>query len=229
MAQDRAVIPRVIHQVWVGGGMPVEYAEYAKAWRALHPGWRYRLWTDADLRWLRHQDLFDAAERLAPRNVGQFRADIARLEVLLHHGGIYIDADMEPVRQLDPLIEGTDCFAAWHFPEGDARGRIVMNALMGAVPGHPVFAALVSGLPDSVRRHRGLRCNRMTGPRYITGSLRASGLIHEVTMAPAETFYPYQPEQLDWGNAQPASAFPDSWAVHRWHNRATGNWAGRAA
>lgn len=224
------MIPRVFHFVWVGPPMPPHLAAFIEGWRALHPGWRLRLWRDEDLRWLRHQAIFDAAERHSPRNVGQFKANIARLEILLHHGGVYVDCDMEPVRAIDPLTEGVDAFTAWHPRARNYSERTyVTNALMGAVPGHHVFASLVEGIPASVKANRGLRSVSTTGVRYVTARLREQGLMGALTIYPAATFYPYGTDDLDRGAALSADAFPESYAVHRWHNRTSGNWAGVAA
>ena len=217
----------ILHQVWVGPPMPAHLVAYAEGWQALHPDWEYRLWREDDLRWLRHRDLFDRAAELSPRNVGQFASNIARLEILYEHGGIYLDCDMEPNgRRLDPLL--TDAWTAWH-PEAEGYDdrTYLTNALMGAVPGHPVFASLVDGLRDSVEANAGLRSIYTTGVRYMTTRLRAEGLMDALTIYPAHYFYPYGTDELD--AARDADAYPDSYAVHRWHNRTSGNWAGRAA
>ena len=222
-------IPRILHQVWVGPPMPEHLAQYSASWRMLHPDWEYRLWREDDLRWLRHQDLFDRAAELSPRNVGQFASNIARLEILLQHGGVYIDSDMEPLKPIDPLTD-VDAFTAWHpRAEGYDDRTFITNALMGAVPGHSVFASLVDGIAESVAKNAGLRSVFTTGVRYMTARLKAEGLMDAWTVYPARYFYPYGTDELDRYGRLAGAAFGDSYAVHRWHNRTSGNWAGRAA
>lgn len=224
------MIPRVLHMVWLGPPMPQHLVDYGKRWRELHPGWTFKLWREDDLRWLANQDIFDRASELSPRNVGQFASNIARYEILLREGGVYADCDMEPRRAIDPLLEGVEAFTSWHPAASTYDDRTFLtNALMGAVPGHPVFRALVDGIPDNVRAQAGLRSVFTTGVRYMTQRLADLELIDAMTVYPAEYFYPYGTDELDASTNLPADAFPDAWAVHRWNNRISGNWARRSA
>ena len=223
------MIPRIIHQVWVGPPMPAHLAAFAESWRKLHPDWEYRLWGDDDLRWLANQDLYDRAEEISPRNVGQYKSNIARCEIILREGGVYIDSDMEPRRRIDPLIEGLDAFTAWHRPERGYRKQYLTNALMGAVPGHPVFASLVEGFAASVEEQAGLRSIHTTGIRYVTRRVMAEGLLDQITVFPANYFYPYQAAQAVKYQHLPASHFRHAWAVHRWNNVVSGGWTGDKA
>lgn len=203
-------IPRVIHRVWVGPPMPAHLAAYGQTWQDHHPGWEHRLWTEDDLPSLRNQKLYDDAVRIAPRNVGQFRADIVRYELLERVGGVYVDCDFECRQPLDPLLEDIGCFAAWEVPN-----HWVNNAIMGATPGHAFVTALIDGLAANVRRRSGARPNRLSGPQYMTPLYRRFAA--DVTVFPKEWFYPYLHDELERGGED----FPDAVAVHHWHNRRT--------
>lgn len=146
-------IPKTIHQVWVGP-RPAPNG-WMKTWKDMNPGWGYRVWDEpkilallnlrrqtASLRWFRkaiHERRYDAA------------ADIARVNILLEHGGVYVDADSECLRSLDGLVpDDVGCWAVQEEtdPEIDMvvkrvirgwDGRIVTNSFLGSVPGHPVM------------------------------------------------------------------------------------------
>lgn len=205
------MIPRTLHRIWFGPPMPEHLAAYGETWRAQHPDWEHVLWTEANLPPLKNQQLFDDAERIAPRNVGQLRADVARYELLLEHGGVYVDCDLECLRPIDELLAvGVSCFAGWESP-----GRWVNNAILGAEPGHPFLAAIVEGLDENVAEHLGARPNVLTGPQYVTPVYRRYA--DAVTVYPQAHFYPYLWSELE----RSAETFPDSYAVHHWHNRRT--------
>lgn len=222
------MIPRILHHIWVGPPMPAHLARYVRDAGRMHPDWEHRLWGDADLGWLALRDLYDRAEELSPRNVGQFRSNIARLEILLRHGGVYADCDMEMVRPLDPLLDDPNgAFSAWH--TGPAGRLYLTNALIGAEPGHAAMASLVGGIPASIERNRGLRSIHTTGVRYMTERLAADGLMDRLTVHPEEMFYPYHVLTATENAEAPASRWPDAWAVHRWNNRVSGGWTGDAA
>ena len=192
--------------------MPEHLTAYGETWEAHHPGWESILWTEDNLPRLRNQRVFDAANRIAPRSVGQLRADVARYEILLEHGGVYVDTDMECLRPIDTLLEGVECFAGW-----EAQGIWVNNAVLGAAPGHPFMAALVDGLEHNVVAHRGSRPNVLSGPQYLTPVYRQHA--DEVVVYPKDYFYPYLWSELDRQHEE----FPNSWAVHHWGNRRNRN------
>jgi inositol phosphorylceramide mannosyltransferase catalytic subunit len=189
-------IPSVIHRVWLGGSaMPRELRAYGETWRRQHPGWKFRLWGDRQLRRLVPSETVARARHYSELS------DLLRFEILRRHGGVYVDTDVECLRPLEPLLEGERAVVGYEKP-----GRIG-TAVLAAHPGHPVFvdAAL------QARRTVGLGANSAdaTGP-YLLTLLVAD--YPDVTILPAETFYPYawdEPERR-------GEDFPDSYAVHHW-------------
>lgn len=219
------MIPKILHQIWVGGPMPDHLSAYCRQLRDLHPDWEYRLWSADDLAWIRHRDLFDRWEELAPLNRGQFQANIARLEVLHRHGGIYLDCDMEPRKPLDPLLPEirTGAFLVWQREPGHRRGKLLSNAAMGAEPDHPTIGHLIDGLAANVARNAGMRCTHTCGVKYVTRQLARTRL--PVDRLPSKMFFPYLPDQMD----RAGNDFPDAYAVHHWHNQRSGGHVGRWA
>jgi mannosyltransferase OCH1-like enzyme len=121
------LIPRIFHQIWLGPEpYPDELAPYWQSWAEHHPGWKIMVWTEENL----PADLRRPEAREVLRNPAE-RSDILRWELLWTHGGVYVDADFECRRSIEPLIDGVEAFAGYRKPER------VNNALVGAVPGHP--------------------------------------------------------------------------------------------
>lgn len=201
-------IPRLLHAVWVGPPMPGHLEANLREWARLHPHWHVKLWRDADLAWLANRAIYDRADALVPADaVGQFRADIARYEILHRHGGLYVDCDTRPLRCVDDALVA-DTFAA---AEDE---HWVGNTYLGAVPDHPVMAALVGGIRANLRRRRpGWRANRLSGPRYLTPIWRE----HGAHVAPRELFFPYNYADVKAG-AVPEEFAPDVYAVHEWRH-----------
>lgn len=195
--------------------MPEHLAAYVASWTRVHPAWEHKVWTEADLTWLRNQELFDGAGTHTP-SVGQFRSDVARYEILHRHGGVYVDCDFEALAPLDELLLDVDCFAAW-----ETDDRWVGNAILGAVAGHPFFEELIAGLPRNVRRNRGKRPTVLSGPQYLT----PVALRHAVTLFPSSMMYPYRYD--DVGTGRDLGPFPGAYAVHAWENTRTGSRARR--
>ena len=182
--------------------MPDRLVPYVESWRRLHPDWDHRLWTGFDD--LENQGLFDRAESITP-HVGQLRSDLARYEILYRHGGVYVDCDMEALRPIDDLCD-VQAFAGW-----ERQGKWVNNAIIGAVPGHPLLRALIDLAPQSIRRHRGERPNKMTGPGLLTplARRRSNIVIHDEAV-----FYPYGWGELD----RIGGDYGDACTAHHWDN-----------
>ena len=203
-------IPRIIHHVWIGPGPPVELERCRATWGPVnHPEWTGYLWTDSQLQWLEHRDLFDAAGDIVPADaVGQFRADLARLEILHKHGGLYVDYDTEALAGIDPELGDADLWAAW-----EEDGRWVGNTYMAAAPGHPALVEALAGIRDQVQRHRGARPNVLTGPKYLTPIWRA----HGAALSPSARFFPYSYRHVKRGTI-PTEFGADVVAVHHWQH-----------
>lgn len=165
------MIPRILHRVWPGPDpIPHRYRQYAETWRKHHPDWQHRLWTPTEIDRLDmvNQALYDRAEQLAPKDWLRFRADIARLEIVARHGGVYADADAECLQPLDPLMDEP----AW-FPFSPNRTDGLTQAVFAAEPDHPFLKHLLDAMPASVETHRGGRIHDMVGTRFVDREYQA--------------------------------------------------------
>jgi mannosyltransferase OCH1-like enzyme len=149
------VIPRVFHRIWLGPSpLPDEFRHYGETWRRHNPGWEERLWSEETLpSGLHRHEVYELLRQPAERS------DILRLELLDRHGGVYVDTDFECVRPLEPLIDGLDFFCAYLKP-----GR-VNNAIIGAVPGHPIIRHALRELRP--RTFYGMVDKDGTGPLFF--------------------------------------------------------------
>jgi inositol phosphorylceramide mannosyltransferase catalytic subunit len=147
-------IPRRLHQFWIGPS-PAP-TRWMQTWRDAHPDWEYTLWDERAVRRMRLRNA-----RLYRRlcDIGRYdgASDVARAEILLRHGGVYVDADSECLRPLDgaPFLEAG--FFAVQDPLPEAGMAVVRELLgdvdhllaggfMGGEPGHPILRRYVDAL-----------------------------------------------------------------------------------
>jgi inositol phosphorylceramide mannosyltransferase catalytic subunit len=169
------LIPRIFHQIWVGPEpFPDEFVGYGQSWLARHPGWELKVWTEESLP--RDPRRPEGLELL--RNPAE-RSDILRWEILLTEGGVYLDADFECLRSIEPLIEEVEAFAGYRKP-----GR-VNNALVGATPGHTFVERALSEIRP--RTTWGTVDKDGTGPPFLD---RVLAEFPEVTIFDPPVFYP---------------------------------------
>jgi mannosyltransferase OCH1-like enzyme len=181
--------------------MPERFVQFGKQWEEMHPDWTLIEWNDAP-RWLRNRQAYNAAKSPAEA------CDVLRYELLLTYGGVYIDVDFQPLKPLDELIDGLDCWSASEAP------GVVSIGIMGAVPGHPLFQDVVFDLKRSAAEPG--HVTSRTGPRFFTMHCE---MHPEVKIFGPEVFYP-----LGFGAAVPAGAvenpqavWPVAYGIHWWN------------
>lgn len=173
--ENRMSVPRIIHRVWVGPEEPAWSRQLAHAWQKMHPEWMVVTWGDEQLRCLKLQCM-DLFLRL-PKPV--HRADVARVEVVHLFGGVYVDADMEPLRDITRFVDmsagfvhKTDGGGAFCTPDADGWPG---GAFFGVEPGHPAFRALLDVFPQRYAANPGQDPHLMFGPhcwRDVYGELQ---------------------------------------------------------
>jgi mannosyltransferase OCH1-like enzyme len=121
------VIPKRIHQIWIGGLLPDAEARMVETVGAMNPTFRHTLWDDRSLRSIG----LDVEALMAKYELPNLAcaSSLLRLELLNRFGGIYADCDCECLKPLDSLLDYS-AFAA------EQDGGRICNAVVGAEPGH---------------------------------------------------------------------------------------------
>lgn len=121
------MIPRVMHFIWMQGAdaMPADYRRCYESWAPEHPGWAIRLWSRDDLFWLHNAWVWDDGVRPI------VQADVARFEIVLRYGGVYLDCDQECLHPIDGLVGDVGAFVSRR------DDRNLESAGFGATHGHP--------------------------------------------------------------------------------------------
>lgn len=199
-------IPKVFQQIWLGGKpLPEPFARWRNRWAELHPSWICRIWQQGERLDVLRSDVGAITGHLAALTTAchlSQRSNIWRYDLIDRFGGVYLDTDMEPLRNIEPLIEGQSAFAGRFFVRGQER---ICPAIFGATPGHPWSSALVDGLAA---------CNPS-----LKGSMGSSYFGAITRSHPAvKVFDP----QVFYSGPMPGGAFDthplpdDAFAVHHW-------------
>lgn len=203
-------IPKIIHQIWLGGPFPDRFKNYQQTWKAHHPDWHYKLWTEEDIPFFnfRNKDIFMQAT-----NYGE-KSDIWRYEILEQFGGLYVDVDFECIKPFDELHYLFDLYVG--IQPLDTTIVQLGIGIIGSCAHHPLLQACIH-LLKSMRDKKQIIIR--TGPLFFTSLFMAlkNGSLRTIAL-PASYFYPR-------GYTQKAAVAeiwlkPESLAVHHW----AGSW-----
>lgn len=212
------MIPRVLHRIWLDDPMPDTFAGYWQTFKELHPGWELRDWRDSDqLPWdrLRNRDLIRGAQDVFPRDWKRFQADVLRLELLWLYGGIYVDADVEPLKPFDRLVD-CQCFVPYSPNRGPRGQRLLSQFVLGAEPGHPFIGACLDAVPGALEQHARKPLAQVVGPWMITRVFESAEWPGVLTL-PEQTFGPQSIRDRDRGRRADTNG---SFAWHHFNNTA---------
>lgn len=95
------MIPKKIHYCWFGGNpLPKDVQKYIDTWKKFCPDYEIKEWNEQNF----DIHLNRYVEEAYQQRKWAFVSDVARIYALYTEGGIYMDTDVEVVRNLDPLL-----------------------------------------------------------------------------------------------------------------------------
>lgn len=207
--QQALKIPKIIHQIWLGGPLPDAFKQLVASWHMHHLGndWKYKLWTDADVEsfGLYNKQLYDETD-----SVG-VKSDIFKWEIIYRYGGVYVDTDFECLQSLEALHYTYDFYTG--IQPLDTQVLQLGAALYGASPQHPILKHCIETIKNDWKK-KGAPCK--SGPIHFTKSFYlVAGKHGSCDIAfPASYFYPLGSEQKAIKKNEWISQ--GAWAVHHW-------------
>lgn len=133
-AKLKPLIPKIIHWCWFGKNpLPEKERNCVASWNKHCPDYKILLW---------NEDNFDVNSNIYTKEAYEcgkwaFVTDYVRLWALYNYGGIYMDADVEVVKNLDPFL-GHSAFS------GFETYNIIPTGIMGAKPKNKWIEYLLS-------------------------------------------------------------------------------------
>ncbi len=198
------MIPKVIHQVWLGPNpCPVLCVE---SWKAKNPDWQHRLWNEYNLEFpVINRRQYDAIPRL------NGKVDVIRYELLHRHGGLYMDCDSLCLRPLGDDFAEVDFLGV--YMNERARPDRLANGILGCTPGHPMIKEVVDAVGRlSLRDCRTRPSWQVTGPVLLTRVVGKYRARPGVRFLPSHTFLPVFSDGTRCSKEEYAKAY----ARHLW-------------
>jgi GT2 family glycosyltransferase len=202
-------IPKIIHQIWIG---PKQIpSKMIQTWKDKHPepNFRHILWTEREIQKRKEEDglVISLEEQINATHEYFAKADLLRLDILYHYGGIYMDADSICIEPIDYLVENKKAFLVYENEhvrgKGWSRGHdyykivladthpLIVNGIMGFPPKHPFIREMIDWIKSSYHPNQWMQyhIHRPTRLPYKPWMLIGPGLI-------TRTYFTYPPEKI---------------------------------
>lgn len=175
-------IPKVIHQIWIGGRSPLPYMT---AWKTdyihLCPGWEYRLWNESSGSRLR----FLSQTTYGRETTLNGKSDLLRVAILREHGGVYIDADSmwlgkKCLDNFTLVASTTGFFAALEPTPRSLQRRLPClghpaPGVMGAIRNHAILREMARIQERNVQLKAGMPAWMTVGPLALAEAHKIIG------------------------------------------------------
>lgn len=189
---------KILHYCWFG---PKPLSKLAKkcmiSWKKFLPDYEIKFW---------NEDTFDFNQNNFVKQAYEnkkwaFVADYARLKALSEYGGVYLDTDMEIIKDISHILED-ECFL------GVEDSGLVNAAVIGAKAPHNEFIDTLIKQYENIDKFDVNDIYAMTIPRQITKMLNPLGFNKDkqeiqsffngnLIVYPREYFYPLSYDYQD--------------------------------
>lgn len=188
------MIPKKIHYCWFGGGEPTESVlKCIESWKKFCPEYEIIQWNETNYDVNQNEYIKQAYSS----KKWAFVSDYARLDILYCHGGVYLDTDVELIKNLDPLLENKA------FVGKEAIDSISTGLGAGAEKGLPIVKEL-KDIYDKMNFFVNGKPNEVTCVEITTKYLQGYGyqnndefqIVKDLSIYPIEYFCPLKPGSL---------------------------------
>lgn len=202
-------IPKKIHQIWLGGIIPLQYAEWGESFKELHPDWEYKLWTDLDI------DNIPEINKNIWNNlrfVGA-KSDYLRYILLNKYGGFYFDTDFRCLKSLEPLLKFTFVTGVGYLNKPE-----LYNGFIASIPDNAIMKALIKYIEGYKHPLTIKDVFSVTGPYRFTGTFFSivNSYREGVLVLPPPYIYPFPNSKGFMNRNGDSYIVPESFVIHYW-------------
>lgn len=218
-------IPRHLHFIFLDEPIPANRQACIDSCIAAHPGWDVTIWTTLDqFGLLQNKRAFFSADSIAPKpprgNPHQVRTNVLRFEIMLRHGGVFLDSDVWALKGIGDILERAEAEDKDGVLGWEIQDRWLGEAVIGCVPGAPFMRRIVDHLEPWAFARARQAATKTVGPQYITPLLTGTPELDGVLVMAQPAFFPARHDQPHLADSiiDRRVPSPDTWLVHRFGN-----------
>lgn len=166
-AESEICIPKVIHYCWFGGEeIPKEYRGWMESWGKYCPDYQIIEWNEKNYDVSKNLYMKQAYER----GKWAFVSDYARVDIIAQYGGVYLDTDVELIKNIDDLLKN-QAFCGF-----ENRRYVAFGLGFGAVKNCEIIEKLRDDYEERQFILKNGKLNETACPVYQTKLLMQYGL-----------------------------------------------------
>ncbi len=190
MLEQRPIIPKKIHYCWFGKRKIPDFLKNCmESWSKYCPDYEIIQWNETNFDVSKYEYTQQAYEN---EKYG-FVTDVARLDILYQHGGIYMDTDVKLLKSFNELLYQRG------FVGVEKWGNINTGGGVGVVPYHPMIQEMINERMKIPFLWNDGSFNMETNGLYETKPFIRHGMridnslqiINGITVYPSSVFHPY--------------------------------------
>lgn len=131
------MIPKKIHYIWLGKNSHPNLMDICiNSWREKLPDYEIIEWNEENLNFFDEIEKNSFLKECYGRKLWAFLSDYFRIKVLYEEGGVYLDTDMQIVKNLDFLLQN-------EFFIGAESNKVISAGIIGVTPKHILMKKLL--------------------------------------------------------------------------------------
>jgi mannosyltransferase OCH1-like enzyme len=209
------MIPKFIHHIWIGKNtFPPIYTVYLNKWKSLYPDYNFIFWND---------ELVESTDIITD-NIKHYyysdcnialKTDLLRFKILEKFGGIYVDADTEPLKRMP------DDILKYNFFSGYQPNNEIAIGIMGSRVRESLVTFYIDSVLQNINKfiYDGKVSNeiwKISGPEFFTQFLNPYLNNPTYKFFEVKYFYPYAWWQMERKQENFSITSPESYSVHHW-------------
>ena len=183
------MIPKHIYYCWFGGkSLPKSVEKCIASWKKYCPDYEITEINESNF----DLDAHPYTAWLYQRKKYAFVSDYVRLKVIYERGGIYLDTDVEIIRNLDPLLDYR-CYFGF-----ECKNAVASGLGFGCEKGHPVLKIMLDSYDALVKNNpepEPVICTKINTDAFASYGLVLNGKTqyfdnHEIAVFAKDYFNP---------------------------------------
>lgn len=198
------MIEKKIHYIWFGGNKPEKVLKCIKSWEKFLPDFEIIEWNEKNFNIEEERGKNRFFRECYDRKLWAFVSDYVRVKILYENGGVYLDTDIEIIKNISSLLN-TDMFLGYE------NENTMSFGIVGVIPKHKIFKEMYEFYQDKIW-HSSLHIITSIFTEILQEEYKGNFDENGIKIYPREYFYPFNHDE----EFRESCIKENTYAIHWW-------------